>query len=65
MNKFLGVLAALLIILALFFKAVSQMYRFGIRGYYYRLDFAFWPLLVAGVILGVIVVIRILRSAAF
>jgi len=63
MNKFLSILAALLIVLAIVVKALPQMYRFGIGGHYHRLDFAFWPLLVAGVILGVIAAIKIMRPA--
>jgi len=65
-DKFLSVLAAVLIVLAFFLRAaIPQTYRLGIRAYFYRLDsIAFWVLLAAGLIFGVIAVLRItMRSA--
>jgi hypothetical protein len=65
--KFLSVLAAVLIVLAFVLKAaIPQTYRLGIRAYFYRLDsIAFWVLLMAGLIVGVIVALKIImRSAA-
>jgi hypothetical protein len=66
-DKFLSVLAAVLIVLAFVLKAaIPQTYRLGIRAYFYRLDsIAFWVLLMAGLIVGVIVALKIImRSAA-
>ncbi len=61
-DKFLSVLAAMLIVLAFVLKAViRQTYRLGIGVYFYRLDsIAFWVLLMAGLILGVIVALKII-----
>ncbi|HEY6266847.1 MAG TPA: hypothetical protein VIX11_01000 [Candidatus Acidoferrum sp.] len=60
-GKFLSVLALLLIVLAFVLKAViPQTYRLGIGAYFYRLDStAFWVLVMAGLILGVIVALKI------
>ncbi len=62
-DKFLSVLAAVLIVLAFVLRAgaaIPQTYRLGIGAYFYRLDsIAFWVLLVVGFILGVIVVLKI------
>jgi hypothetical protein len=66
-DKFLSVLAVVLIVLALVLKAaIPQTYRLGIGAYFYRLDsIAFWVLLMAGLILGVIVALKIItRSVA-
>jgi hypothetical protein len=41
---------------------IPQTYRFGIGGHYYRLDYAFWVLLLAGIVLGVIVVLKIIAG---
>jgi hypothetical protein len=62
----LPVLAAVLIVLAFLLKAAIPLtYRLGIRAYFYRLDsIAFWVLLIAGLILGVIVVLKIIMHSA-
>jgi hypothetical protein len=64
-DKFLSVLAAVLIVLAFVLKAViRQTYRFGLGAYFYRLDsIAFWVLLMAGLILGVIVALKIIMRS--
>ncbi len=61
-DKFLSVLAAVLIVLAFVLKAViPQTYRLGLGAYFYRLDsIAFWVLLMGGLILGVIVALKII-----
>jgi hypothetical protein len=66
-DKFLSVLAAVLIVLAFVLKAAIPLtYRLAIGTYFYRLDsIAFWVLLMAGLILGMIVALKIImRSAA-
>jgi len=64
-DKFLSVLAVVLIVLAFVLKAViPQTYRLGIGVYFYRLDsIAFWVLLMAGLILGVIVALKIIMRS--
>jgi len=64
-GKFLFVLAAVLIVLAFVLKAViPQTYRLGLGAYFYRLDsIAFWVLLMAGLILGVIVAFKIIMRS--
>ncbi len=64
-GKFLFVLAAVLIVLAFLLKAViPQTYRLGLGAYFYRLDsIAFWVLLMAGLILGVIVALKIIMRS--
>ena len=64
-GKFLFVLAAVLIVLAFLLKAViPQTYRLGLGAYFYRLDsIAFWVLLMAGLILGVIVALKIITRS--
>jgi len=64
-DKFLSVLAAVLIVLAFVLKAViPQTYRFGIGADFYRLDsIVFWAVLMAGLILGVIVVVKIIMRS--
>ncbi len=64
-DKFLSVLAGVLIVLAFVLRAViPETYRVGIGGHYYRPDsIAFWVVLVVGLILGVIVVLRIIMRS--
>jgi hypothetical protein len=48
-------------ILASCLKAIPQTYRFGLGARYYRMDtLPFWVLLVAGLVLGVITVLKII-----
>ena len=63
-DKFLSVLAAVLIVLAFVLRAAIPLtHRLGIGAYFYRLDsIAFWGLLVVGLILGVIVVLKIILA---
>jgi hypothetical protein len=59
--KFLSFMAAVLITIAVILKTmIPQTYRFGIGGHYYRPDYAYWVLLLAGIVLGVIVVLKII-----
>lgn len=47
--------------LAFCLKAIPQTYRFGLGARYYRMDtLPFWVLLVAGLVLGVIAVLKII-----
>ncbi len=64
-GKCLSLLAAVLIVLAFVLKVViPQTYRLGRGAYFYRLDsIAFWVLLMAGLILGVIVVLKIIMRS--
>ena len=61
-GKFLSVLAAVLIVLAFVVKAViPQTYRFGLGGRFYRPDsIAFWLFLVAGLVVGMVVLLKII-----
>jgi hypothetical protein len=66
-DKFLSVLAAVLIVLAFVLKSViPQTYRLGLGARFYRPDsIAFWLLLMAGLIVAVIVALKIImRNAA-
>ena len=60
-DKFLSVVAVALVVLAFVLRAaIPQVYRFGIGSHYYRPDsLVFWAVLAAGIILGVIVVLKI------
>jgi hypothetical protein len=64
-DKFLSVLAAVLIVLAFVLKtAIPLTHRLGIGPYFYRLDsIVFWVLLMAGLILGVIVAVEIIMHS--
>jgi hypothetical protein len=63
-DKSLSILAAVLIVLAFVLKAAipqTYPYRLGFGYRFYRLDsMAFWVLLTAGLILGVIVALKII-----
>ena len=65
-NKFLSILAAVLVVLAFVLKAAIPLtYRFGIGAYFYRLDsIVFWVLLIAGLTLGIIVAFKIIMHSA-
>jgi hypothetical protein len=60
-DKFLSILAAVLIVLVFVLKSpIAQKYRFGLGARFYRPDsIALWPL-IAVFILGTIIVINIL-----
>jgi hypothetical protein len=59
--KFLSVVAAVLITIAMILTAmIPRTHRFGIGGQYYRPDYALWVLLLAGIVLGVIVALKVI-----
>jgi len=62
-NKLLSILAAVFIVLAFVLRAVVPVtrYRIGIGNTYYRPDtIAFWVFLMAGIVTGVIVILKII-----
>lgn len=63
-DKVLSVLGVVLVILAFTLKAIPQ--TFGVGARYYRMDvLPFWVLLVAGFVLGLIAILKIvLRNNA-
>jgi uncharacterized membrane protein len=62
--KFLSVAAAVLIAISVVLKlAISRTYRFGVGSHYYRLDYAFWALLLGGIALGLIAVLKAIARA--
>jgi hypothetical protein len=65
-DKVLSVLGVVLVILAFTLKAIPQTFRFGVGARYYRMDvLPFWVLLVAGFVLGLIAILKIvLRNNA-
>jgi hypothetical protein len=65
-DKVLSVLGVVLVILAFCLKAIPQTFRFGVGARYYRMDvLPFWVLLVAGFVLGLIAILKIvLRNNA-
>ena len=59
--EFWSVAAAVLIAISIAIKlAISREYRFGAGSRYYRLDYAFWVLLVSGIVLGSIAVLKVI-----
>jgi FtsH-binding integral membrane protein len=60
-DKVLSVFGVVLVILAFTLKAIPPTFRLGVGARYYRMDaLPFWVLLVAGLVLGLVAILKII-----